>query len=92
MCEVYYDFYRTSGEQSAEDVVDALKLTGIHFRSDMDPEFWKAAGVLKAIRRRISLADCYAVTLAKRLDAELVTADLHELEPLRLEVNLIFIR
>jgi hypothetical protein len=61
-------------------------------RQDLDPAFWKAAGVLKAERRRISLADCFAVTLACRLRACLVTADRHELEPLAAEVNLLFIR
>jgi predicted nucleic acid-binding protein len=47
----------------------------------MDVEFWKAAGNLKA-RGRISLADCFAVTLSIREDAVLLTSDRREFEPL----------
>ena len=48
----------------------------------MDIDFWQEAGELKAIHKRVSLADCCAITLAKRLDAELVTSDHHELDTL----------
>ena len=54
---------------------------GIVVRSDMDMDFWKSAGVLKA-RGRISLADCFAIALAEREDAILLTSDHHEFEPL----------
>jgi predicted nucleic acid-binding protein len=58
----------------------------------MDTGFWKQAGILKADWKRISLADCFAVTLSNRIGAELVTADRHELEPLRESMRVIFIR
>ena len=35
-------------------------------------------------RRRVSLADCFALTLAFQLKGELVTCDRHELEPIHL--------
>jgi predicted nucleic acid-binding protein len=47
----------------------------------MDLDFWKSAGTLKA-RGRISLADCFAVALAEREDAILLTSDHHEFDPL----------
>jgi predicted nucleic acid-binding protein len=58
----------------------------------MDIGFWKEAGSLKADWKRISLADCFAVTLSNRIGAELVTADRHELDPLRETTRLLFIR
>ena len=39
-------------------------------------------GGLKAEHRRVSLADCCALALARRLGARLVTADRHEFEPI----------
>lgn len=92
VCEVYYDFHRADGAATAEAAISAVLAAGIRIQPDLDPAFWKAAGVLKAQRRRISLADCFAVTLAARLGATLVTADRHELEPLTAEANLLFIR
>ena len=48
----------------------------------MDSEFWRAVGRLKAVYRRVSLADCCALALANKLGATLVSADRHEFEPL----------
>ena len=47
----------------------------------MDMVFWKEAGKLKA-GGRISLADAFAVTLAARDGATLLTSDHHEFDPL----------
>jgi predicted nucleic acid-binding protein len=55
---------------------------GIEDRIDVDSEFWRDVGGLKAVHRRVSLADCYALALARRLGARLVTADRHEFEPI----------
>ena len=82
LCEVYYDFRRASNQKSAESAIADLLSLGIEERNDMDPEFWREAGQLKAIHRRVSLADCCALALANRLGASLVTADRHEFEPL----------
>ena len=82
LCEVYYDFFRAAGEHSAESATRELLAIGIRERNDFDAEFWREAGRVKAIHRRVSLADCCALTLAKRLNSVLVTADRHELEPL----------
>lgn len=55
---------------------------GIEERNDMDSEFWRKVGEIKAIYRRVSLADCCGLALANRLGAVFVSADRHELEPL----------
>ena len=60
-------------------VVDFMRL-GIVARDDMDFDFWKSAGRLKALGR-ISLADTFAVTLAAREEATIVTSDHHEFDP-----------
>ena len=82
LCEVYYDFWRASTQNAAESaIIDLLRL-GIEERNDMDSEFWRQVGRLKAVYRRVSLADCCTLALANRLGANLVTADRHEFEPL----------
>ena len=81
-CEVYYDFWRASNQQAAESAIADLISLGIEERNDMDSEFWRDVGRLKAVYRRVSLADCCALALAKRLGASLVSADRHEFEPL----------
>jgi PIN domain nuclease of toxin-antitoxin system len=82
LCEVYYDCLRSYGNDPAERLLANLADAGLTVRNDMDTDFWKAAGNLKA-RGRISLADCFAVTLAVREDAVILTSDRHEFEPLR---------
>lgn len=81
LCEVYYDCLRCYDNDATEKLLADFTESGLLLRDDMDVEFWKAAGKLKA-RGRISLADCYAITLAVREDAVLLTSDRHEFEPL----------
>lgn len=81
LCEVYYDCLRCHGNEPAERLIGNLIEAGLIIRSDMDIDFWKVAGNLKA-RGRISLADCFAVSLAERENALLLTSDHHEFEPL----------
>ena len=82
LCEVYYDACRRIGPSNAAELVADLADSGLRFRSDMNLDFWQRAGRLKADVRRVSLADCFGLVLAATLDAEFVTADRHELEPL----------
>ena len=81
LCEVYYDCLRCYGNAPADTLLANLVEAGVITRNDMDVDFWKVAGSLKA-RGRISLADCFAVALAEREDAVLLTSDHHEFEPL----------
>jgi len=81
-CEVYYDFYRADGGELTDAAVRDLWRAGISCRDDLSPSFWQSAGAPKAVQRRLSLADCFAVTLARNLSGALVTADHHEFDPL----------
>jgi PIN domain nuclease of toxin-antitoxin system len=82
LCEVYYDFWRASGRDVAEAAIADLLAIGIQERNDLDPEFWREVGRIKAVHRPVSPADCCALGLAGRLGARLATADRHEMEPL----------
>jgi PIN domain nuclease of toxin-antitoxin system len=82
LCEVYYDFSRATGETIAANAINDLLTLGIKERNDMHAGFWRAMGRIKSSYRRVSLADCAALALAADLDALLLTADRHELEPL----------
>jgi len=82
LCEVYYDFFRAAGEHSAESAISELLAIGIRERNDVDSEFWREVGRIKAMHRRVSLADCCALSLASRLNTTLISADRHELDRL----------
>jgi len=59
-----------------------LRSLGIVERNDLETEFWTEAAKLKAVHRKISLADCFAIALTKRVDGMLLTSDHHELDSL----------
>ena len=81
LCEVFYNFHRESGEAAAAGAIEDLKWLGIVERNDFDEEFWREVGVLKGTHR-VSLADCCALTLTKRVGGTLLTSDHHEFDPL----------
>lgn len=94
LCEVYYNLYRECGPADARQLVAEfvrLGVNGVTVREDMDDEFWHDVGDMKAIHVRVSLADCCAISLARRLSASLVTSDHHEFDPL-VDANLCAIR
>lgn len=82
LCEVFYDFYRDSGEAAASEAIEDLRWLGVVERNDLDEPFWREAGTLKGTHRRVSLADCCAIALTKRVGGTLLTSDHHELDPL----------
>lgn len=79
LCEVYYDFHRAGGESAADGALVDMRTLGLAERDDIDEPFWKEAGKLKAAGK-ISLADCFAVTLTNRVGGTLLTSDHHELD------------
>jgi PIN domain nuclease of toxin-antitoxin system len=81
LCEVYYDFYRGDGESTAIPVLNDLQQAEVAFRPDLTMAFWQQAGKYKATIARISLADCFALTLAQQEDGVLLTSDRKEFEP-----------
>ena len=80
ICEVYYDFVRRADATTAWAFIERLAEAGVTIREDMDAEFWRRAGQHKAEIVRVSLADCFCLTLAHRLNAQLATADHHEFD------------
>lgn len=75
LCEVYYDFLRVTDEATADAALSDLIALGLVPREDMDTKFWREAARHKAHLRRISLADCFALTLTNRENGTLVTSD-----------------
>ena len=82
LCEVYYDVMRRDGQEKANDMINNLQEIGVIFQNDIDAEFWQLAAQYKATIRRISLADCFALALSKRLNGTLITSDRKEFEPI----------
>ena len=81
LCEVYYHSIRTSDEPTAWLVVESILAAGVIVRQDMDESFWRGLGQIKA-RGKISLADCFCLSLAIRLGGRVVTSDHGEFDPL----------
>lgn len=107
LCEVFYDFLRTSPVAEAEAAIATLKTDGILERNDMDAACWRDVATLIATRRaqpahpskpsekpRLALGDACGLALARRLNADFVTSDRGEIEPIQKAglANVIFIR
>jgi predicted nucleic acid-binding protein len=82
LCEVYYKFVRVSGEAVATSAIRDLKDIGLIVRVDLDEAFWRDVGRHKATVGSVPLADCFVVALANRLDAEAMTADHPDFDPI----------
>ena len=82
LCEVFYDTHRVAGLTGALQALTDLKRFGVIEHAEMTPAIWQQAGTLKAIRKRVSLADCFAVALAQYLGATSLTSDHHEFDAL----------
>jgi PIN domain nuclease of toxin-antitoxin system len=80
LCEVYYDAVRRADEEHGKAVLSDLQAVSIIERNDFDQAFWQEAGRLKAVHRKVSLADCCAITLTNRVGGTLLTSDHHELD------------
>lgn len=85
LCEVYYDCVRRDGIARADTLIEDLVSSGLVTRDDMDTRLWKSAASFKADLARVSLADCFAMALTHRLNAELVTSDHREFDPIAVQ-------
>lgn len=79
LCEVFYTFHRDGGERAVADALRDLFAADVMERTDFDQAFWQDAGRLKA-GGKVSLADCFALTLTTRTSGTLLTSDHHELD------------
>lgn len=95
LVEVFYDFLGKSSPSGAEQAIADLKTDGIIERSDLDGAFWRDVASIIAARRaqaprpdkpnqkpRLALGDACGLALSRRLDAEFVSADRAELDPI----------
>lgn len=82
LCEVYYGFLRSDGEEFSQKIIDGLQKANVVFRTDLDMDFWQRVGSYKASIKRISLADCFALALANQEKGILLTSDRKEFEPI----------
>ena len=82
LMEVWYHFARLAGSQVAQDALATLEADGLVRSETMDATFCRDAAELKAAWKRVSLADCCGLALARHLNAEFFTTDRHELQPL----------
>lgn len=82
LCEVYYHVWRAAGEEPARRVVGDIRGASVTIFDLIDEPLMLDAGWIKGKYRRIALADCLAVALARRLEGELATTDRKELEPI----------
>ncbi len=91
--EIYYGFLRDTDHATAERAVAILLGLGLQIRRDMDEDFWKDAAEIKATHR-LSVADSFAVALARRLKTALVSTDHHELDAINAAgvCSVIFVR
>jgi predicted nucleic acid-binding protein len=67
------------------EAIADLAAVGVLADMNLSASVWQAAGKLKANLRRISLADCFAIELAERLRATVLTADHHEFDVLAVQ-------
>ncbi|MGA2439728.1 MAG: PIN domain-containing protein [Tepidisphaeraceae bacterium] len=82
LCEVYYDFLRSSDARTARMAIDDLEGVGVRMRRDMGRAFWQRVGDLKGTIQKISLADCFSLALSEKLTGDVVTSDHREFDPL----------
>ncbi len=84
LLEVFYDVQREYDAAKAEASFATLTAAGIVERGDMDGPFWRDVATVITTQRtaghRLALGDAFGVALARRLDADFVTADRGELE------------
>jgi len=92
-CEVYYDLIRRVGAYRAKEITKKVS-KGLIIRYDIDDDFWQQSGQYKADLHRISLADCFCISLAQRMQATILTADHHEFDKIEKHgiVSIKFIR
>lgn len=87
LIEVFYDRLKQGDRENAESGLDLLKASGIEERNDLDSAFWRDVATIIADARRnggkLALGDAFGIALARRLDADFVTADRHEIEALQ---------
>jgi len=79
LLEVYYDDYRIHGKESADNVMDTIKVSQTQIVSEITQDIFSEAGRLKA-SYKISLADSFALAQAIVSKGIFLTTDHHEFD------------
>ena len=87
--EIYYGVFREDGQAKAEEVLAKILALPITVIENLSEAVFKEAGRLKAVYS-ISLADAIALTEAKTRNAQLVTSDHHEFDPIEKQKDVKF--
>ena len=93
LCEVYYDFLRGGGQTAADTAIEDVVKNGVVISRNMSDAFIKRVGQFK-VAYRVSLADCFALSLAVEMGGDLLTSDHHEFDALLSQsiFSILFIR
>lgn len=86
--EVWYNYARRVSEETADERIQQLRMTGVEF-VDADWDLTKQASSFKS-KHAIAYADCFAAALAKREGGRLVTGD-PEFRRLDKEISILWI-
>jgi hypothetical protein len=73
---------RRSDSVRAAAIINDLIGMGLEVSRTLDIEFWMDVGDIKASMPSVPLADCFVVALASRIDADAVTADHPDFDPI----------
>jgi uncharacterized protein len=82
LCEAYSKMQRYADESEVRSAIQDFGHRVV-VRVDLDQSFWLEVGQHKAAMRRTPLADCFVVALANREEAEAVTADHEDFDPIQ---------
>jgi PIN domain nuclease of toxin-antitoxin system len=93
LLEVYYIIYRKAGINRAEEILFDLLSMPLIVIDKLEDDIFKEAGRLKT-KYKISLADSIALAETKVREAQLMTSDHHEFDPIDKdgEINFYWIR
>jgi predicted nucleic acid-binding protein len=78
--EVYTEFLRVDGSTAALEAVASVPELGVMVRTDLDQQLWMDV-VHRRQAHRMSWCDGFGIALARRLSADFVSSDHHELDP-----------
>lgn len=82
LCEAAYDAMRRQSNLDLAGWTADIEAFGLRVDWIIDPGLFAEAAALKVHWRRVSLADCFALVLARRLGGTLLTSDHHEMDPM----------
>ncbi len=81
LIEVYYHFIRAFNEPTAVRSIEDLETAGVVVTRDLSDSLWQDVARLKVFHK-VSLADCFCLSLARASGARVLTTDHHEMDAL----------